>query len=581
MRFTTVTVAVLLGFSGCAAPTSTSLPPTQQTNDAPTARDASQSSGIQTDAQSQTISLSGKVSSVVTGMFTMNGGPGIGYVHVYTSGATFSGLYLKAGTYAAVVGTGSASTSIHATSINVTNSAQTSTITLSGPVESVVTGMFTMNAGAGLGLVNVYTAGASWTGLYLKAGTYAKVTGTGSASTSVHAITIAVSSAPPGSGSSVATHVLTADYLGGADGTHSITWGQAAPYLTWAETDVADANAIHAAGIKTMMYVDPNREQPGSQMWTTNTAAYAHDCSGNRVTDLYNKSVTQYVTSPTSSAMQSVFASYVRSIAAQAHFDALFEDDSGPLSAFAPYDPFSAMPCGYTDAAWIAGEIALNQASPLPIVVNGLSGLNGHQPSLTLGILKGTNTIGGDFEQCYASDSQPKMDGWLWLAIENSALQAAAENKIFECMAANTAAGGSSTDARIFAYASFLMTYNPNTSVYRTTYATPSGLHIFPEMGLVALNPTVAAPLTVASLEQSGGTYARQYGACYLRGSLIGPCAVLVNPNQSGSLKFPFTQYHHRLALTGSGTLDGGSASAAGPAPPASLGPEEAVIAFP
>jgi hypothetical protein len=531
------------------------------------------------NAELPTVSVAGPVQSVVSGMFTMNAGPGVGYVHVYTSNATFSGLYLKAGTYATVVGTGSPSTSINATTINVTSSAPpTSPVHISGPVTAVVTGMFTMNAGSGIGYVHVYTAGATMTGLYLKAGTNADVKGTGSPTTSVNATSVNVTSS--GSPPAAAAHVLTADYLGGSNGTHSIAWSSAAPYLTWAETNVADANAISAAGIKTMMYVDPNREQTGSQMNTTNSSAYAHNCSGTPVTDLYSGSVTQKVTNPASTAMQSVFASYVASIATQAHFDALFEDDSGALSAFAPYDPFSSMPCNYTDASWITGEIALNQASSLPIVVNGLSGLNGHNPSLAIGILAGSNTTGGVFEQCYDSVSQPKMDGWLWSTIENSEIQVAGMHKLFECMGTDSASAAAAIGSRVYAYASFLMGYDPNTSVYRTMYGTPSGLHTVPEMGLVALQPTVSGT-SVSAYKQSGGTYARQFGACYLAGTSVGACAVVVNPDQSAGHAFPFSQYHHTLLLVGNGTLDGGTASTSGPAPPATVPFDSAVIAFP
>jgi hypothetical protein len=570
-------LATALLFAGCSGNLSNSLP-AEQTAATPTVATARHAPTMNQNAvTAPPIFVAGPVQSVVSGMFTMNAGPGLGYVHVYTANANWSGLYLQAGTYAAVVGTGSASTSISATDINVTSSAPPS-VHLAGPVSSVVSGMFTMNGGPGIGYVHVYTAGATWSGLYLRAGAHADVKGTAS-STWVHATSIAVSSLA--SPASAPAHVLTSDYLGGTNGTHSVSWSQAAPYLTWAETNVADANAISAAGIKTMMYVDPNREQTGSQMDTATESAYAHACNGQRVTDLYAGRVTQYVTNPASSAMQSVFSRYVASIAAQAHFDALFEDDSGPLSAFAPYDPFSAMPCGYSDSSWITGQIALNQASSLPIVINGLSGLNGHDPSLTIGILAGRNTTGGVFEHCYDADSQPKMEGWQWSAIENTEIQVAGMSKLFECMGTDSTPAASAVGSRIYAYASFLLGYDPNTSIYRAEYQTASGLHVYPEMGLVALQPAISQPASVSAYLQPGGTYARQFGACYLAGAFVGPCAVVVNPNQSVTYPFPFTQYHHTLTQAGNGSVDGGTASSSGPAPPATVPFESAVIAFP
>src|SRR5579864_1393871 len=53
-----------------------------------------------------------------------------------------------------------------------------------------------------------------------------------------------------------ASHIQTGDFLGGSLGTHSITWDQAAPFLTWAMTDKYTAGAISKAGMKTVFYSD-------------------------------------------------------------------------------------------------------------------------------------------------------------------------------------------------------------------------------------------------------------------------------------------------------------------------------------
>src|SRR5579864_1312488 len=75
-------------------------------------------------------------------------------------------------------------------------------------------------------------------------------------------------------------HIPTGDFLGGVFGTHSIKWSQAAPYLTWAMTDKHDANAIAAAGIKTIFYSDPDRTLPGGPMYSQDESTFAHACSG-------------------------------------------------------------------------------------------------------------------------------------------------------------------------------------------------------------------------------------------------------------------------------------------------------------
>jgi hypothetical protein len=148
-------------------------------------------------------------------------------------------------------------------------------------------------------------------------------------------------------------------------------------------------------------------------------------------------------------------------------------------------------------------------------------------------------------------------------------------------MERNTADGSQNTASRIYAYASFLLTYNPSLDVMWEDFATTSGLHVFPEEQLVALDPVVATPTSVASLELSGGAYGRQFSECFIAGNFVGPCAVAVNPNNGTSVPFPFPQFTHTLTLTGYGMLDGGTLSTQGAAPPEYLSGSQAEIVFP
>ncbi len=616
--------------------------------------------------------MSGPIVAMIQGGFTVAGGQGVGYVHVYvTAATTISGPAPAVGEQAHVVGSGSTSTSISATSVTIGSSnspspspipGQPGTVSAAGPITATFTGGFTINAGKNVGYMHVYTnAKTTVTGGAPQAGHYAQATGTGSLATSITATYVATYAAAPGATSATGTatsatsygftlaagsaasvpivmngativggsplvtgaqvritgtgspnaailassivvsapspspgasptptpppisttHVLTADYLGAPWGTTSVAWQAAAAYLTWAQVSASNANAASGAGMKTQLYADPNREAVGDPLYTTNEAAYAHDCSGNRVYDTYNGTVTQYVTDPSSAAAQANFASYVSNVVSQSHYDAVYEDDAGPLSAYAPYTPFSAMPCGYSDAAWLAGGIAINAAPPVPVIFNGLSGLNGHAVSLALGLLATGNALGANFEHCYSDDGTPKMTGWLWQAIENSELQVLAQRKLFECQLRDSSSAAASTDARLYAYASFLLTYDPKNAVFWEEYATPSGLHVLPESQLVALNPLAPAPGDVSGLLASGGTYGRQYADCYVAGTFAGPCAVVVNPDSQLAHPFPYPQYGHSLVLSGSGVLDGGTISTQGPAPGATLAPSEAAIVFP
>jgi hypothetical protein len=430
------------------------------------------------------------------------------------------------------------------------------------------------------GLLNVYTSSeTAYTGGKPSVGSSVAVKGTGMCAVSG----VTASSITNETPLTTMPHVLTADYLGAPWGSKTVAPSQAAAYLTWAETGPGDANAIHNAGIKTMTYVDPNRTQAGTgdELNTVDQTTYSHDCSGSRVYEIYSKTIVEYAMNPSASSMRALYANYVKSLLTQGHFDAIFEDNAGALSAYVPYEPFNAMPCGYTDSSWIAEEEGLEASPPIPVIFNGLSGLNGHNVSLAVGLLANKNTIGGTYEECYGTTAVPEMTGWVWTAMENSELAVAARSKIFQCMAEDYTAANEAIGARIFEYASFLLTYNPSTSIYRDGFASPSGLHVMPETQLVPLEPVVAAPAEVSGLEQRGGAYARQYKTCYLHGAEIGPCAVVVNPSANASAPFPLSGYHHTLALSGNGVLDGGTVSTAGGAPPTTLAPKTATIVFP
>lgn len=378
-------------------------------------------------------------------------------------------------------------------------------------------------------------------------------------------------------------HVLTADYLGGNYGTHSVRWSKAAPYLTWAETDWEDATAIHRAGIKTMDYIAPNRTEPGNPLYSDDERTFAHTCGGDRIYDRWDE-LLEWVTDPASSSMRRIFARYVKLVRSLGTFDAIFEDEAGALSAYEQYDPFEpTLPCNYGNAGWLNAEIGLNQAPSLPILFNGLSGLNGNGVSLSIRLLGGSNTIGGNYEGCYNAEGLPKEDGWLWRNVENTELRVAARHKLFECMLRSTMPAAEAIDARIYAFASFLLTYDRFTSIYWTYFKTPSGLHVMPESELVAESPIRPAPSLIVTLKWPGGAFVRQYRHCYLKGREVGPCAAVVNPDTGTSHPFPpelKEKYHHSLVLRGAGILDGGTISTRGPAPPARLGAVQAVIVF-
>jgi hypothetical protein len=537
------------------------------------------------------VSVGGPITALISGGFTIKGMPSYGYMHIYTnSGTTYANGAPVVGQYAYVTGTGKLGYSVTANYVSQFPSAP-SNVTVTGTVGAQTSYGMTLNTGSTT-LPIALTSSTVVGGAPLTVGSQVSVTGTGSSTVGVVAVQIVVSAptpppalATPTPGPISMTHVLTGDYLGGYYGTHSISWSAAAPYLTWAQTNLADASAIAAAGIKTQDYVDPNRLQgSGDPMWaytTNDEAAFAHTCDGTRVQYL-TSAYTQYQTDPSDATYQNSFHNWTASQASQAHFDAMFEDNAGPLTEAQAFGSFSpGLPCNYSDSAWIAAGQAFDQASAVPVILNGIQAFNGSSLSQSLQLLQSTNAIGGNFEHCYSDNNAPKSYGSVWQMTENTELAVGAQKKLFECMLRNTGDGASSVDTRLYAYASFLLTYDPQSSVYWEEFGTSSGLHVFPEQQLVALNPVSATPSDVSSLQVQGGAYGREYGQCYIAGAFVGPCAVAVNPDQNFSKPFPYPQYTHTLVLSGAGVLDGGSMAANGAAPPTYLQPEQAAIVFP
>lgn len=444
-------------------------------------------------------------------------------------------------------------------------------MTLNGTIVGLFSGGFTLDTGASeCYKLHIYLeSNTTTTGGSIATGQTAKVYGQGSC-TAIAASTITIGSGSSNN-SSVQSHLLTTDYLGYPYGTSSIAWSTAAPYLSWAQVNYPIANAVHNAGIKTQYYVDPNVTTSGDALYNSNQLTYAHTCNGSRVTYAYDGHVMN-VMAIGGSAMQSLFGAFTESIASEAHFDAVFEDNSGTLTT-------SPLPCDYSDSNWITYGKALNQASHIPVLFGGLEVLHDEGMSLSVGLLGSSNTIGGNYEHCYSDNNTPKAHGWPWNATETTELYVNTYGKVFQCQLRNSNAASSSYDARIYALASFLLTYNPSRSILWEEFSTTSGLHVMPESGLVPMYPTVT-PSSLSSLKQSGGTYARQYQKCYFRGSYVSACAVVVN-SDTVSHSFPYTAYHHTLVLSGGGVLEGGKAYTTGGPPPSTLGAMEAAIVFP
>jgi hypothetical protein len=374
---------------------------------------------------------------------------------------------------------------------------------------------------------------------------------------------------------SVPKHVLTWDwYLHVGEVDPQV----AAPYLDYAAVQHADANAFDAAGIKTILYTDPNRTYVGQPMYTNDESTFAHDCNGNRIT-IPSKPIKTYQMDPRSPHLEPLWAAWVNGVlGAGYNYTYIFEDSANSVHGN------SAVPCGYDETSWTAASNANDVALGQNIIYNGLGTLGDGWNKPPPSILINPTTFGGHLEGCYANVSlqNPMPKTTVWYNFETTELTMSNLPKTFVCRGLKASPAENSYPERIYQYASFLLTYNLDTSIISEKFSTPSNLHVYPEETLVALEPLIQSPASVAALKKSSWVFGRQYAACYLGGQLIGSCAAVVNAgNAANSRPFPWPGiYSHTLLLSGAGIIDGGTASAAGPPPPAMVPGTSAVIAI-
>ena len=393
--------------------------------------------------------------------------------------------------------------------------------------------------------------------------------------------------------SGVPTHILSYTFFGVngvPKGEPTVDVNSAAKWTSWAMSNVAMSRQLSAAGIKTIFYTDPNRVAPRDKMlYTSDESEFAHDCSGHRIS--VTKGEERYLTDPTSPSSKQAWKAFIDSWMRSGHFDAVFDDTAGSIGSL------SGLPCNFDEGKWLDEHVDFVESAGAPMLLNALGDgdlpRQGKGPSATYSmspivqvVARAKNAIGGTFEDCYASPSHPSNKGGdvtagsYWEQTENTELAVARLGKIFVCnQRAKHETMDQAINARTYAEASLLLTYDLKTTMVRTQFVSPSWFNLGPEIELVALNPVVQTPQTIDSLRQSGGTFGREYRSCYIAGAFVGPCAAVVNPIIGGSRPFPFSGYTHTMVLQGAGILDGGTITANGPAP-GSVGALTGVVAF-
>ena len=377
-------------------------------------------------------------------------------------------------------------------------------------------------------------------------------------------------------------HVMTWDSPGPPNGPQAFSkWEPAGQWLTWALADPDYVSRAKAAGILTATYLNPNRQRAGEPMWTNDSSTFAHDCSGARILIEPNPMPDTYLMDPHSTHLRSLWKTAYENLLKAGHaYDADFDDTADEIHKAL------ASPCRWNQTDWTNASNAMNASFAHPIIYNGLmfytvsDGIH-LSPVMALN----TTAMGGMAEDCYVSrNTDPFVRTVYWQATEDTEIAQADRDRLFICQSTLYADAAASISLRTYYVASFLLTYRVAYDMEDTSFRTPSELHVMPESQLVVQHPVDTQPSDISKLQTAPGVYARQYDGCYIRGTLIGGCAVVVDSEKETSPLQPFPypgQYHHTLKITGSGIIDGGAISAAGPAPPAKLGGTQAVIAFP
>lgn len=548
--------------------------------------------------------------------FQIQGGPGVGYLNVYTNSSTvkyYNGLTPAVGRYADVYGNGSTSTYVNATQITLTSSATASSsatpvpgsysVHVHGNITALISSTeFQLQGGTGVGYVHVYVTSSTvknYNGLTPKAGVYADVYANGTLSTgNLTATQLTLSSTSSGSGGSATpapsapsgstsiTHVMTAGIYGYGGTSTAVSPASMAPYLSWAQTDPSHAATLRSHGIKVDVYMNfwknytsdnPTIGYHDLEPGGAHASAEVKTCSGVVAHEsIYGGGYVANAMSSAAGAHAAIVANY-REGEYSGNYDALFSDDTGSLDG----DP---LPCGYTVSAYKADTNAVHASLGKKLFINGLNA--GSDIVSQVDYTSASNVLGGMCESCLSYwarnaagtvyDAVRQTDKWV--ADENVEALMVARHKIYWAYARAIGDASRETGLRLYTYASFLLTYDPNYAMMQESLKTPSGFEVFPETGLVALQPLTTSS-NVSGYLRSGGAYMREFSACYYRGSARGKCAVVVNPSYTTSARIPTTAYRHAMALSGYGVLDGGSASFAAAAP-ASLAPGTAAILF-
>jgi len=193
-----------------------------------------------------------------------------------------------------------------------------------------------------------------------------------------------------------------------------------------------------------------------------------------------------------------------------------------------------------TDSQWQSAEDNLLQNHVKPTIVNG-SDIYTFLPAYGGAFLHG-NVVGQNLEGCFSQSPfgnyqlDDKYGVWL---LEARALFATTHlcHKREMCMAENgTATDQAAPSARIYQYASWLITYDPTYSVMAPETTNFKNYTGWPEYQMV---PYASAPAEPSTYSKDGMLFERDFSQCDYQGHNIGSCSAFVNTDSTHNETLP------------------------------------------
>jgi hypothetical protein len=415
----------------------------------------------------------------------------------------------------------------------------------------------------------------------------------------------AATSLLPAAASAAPKHVLTFAYYHQSFGSVAVNakltpqyMAQRVDFIETSGFDNANLNAFKAAGGRYgTTYIDPTfvpycvppfvptAGACAGQIGNLNPAesAWFHDSSGARINraDSYTKQYQEFLNPGSPAARRAIVAWMNGYLQKSPRLDFFFSDDSGSTftgpkgtSASGAFYGFNAAGVEVRDdKGWIAAENAMFSATPRKLIINGGDLF---RPAYNGVFLKNPNVAGANHEGCFSSAYyRGRVDdsNGLWQQTADGLLADLPFKKFSLCMMN----GAPTAASRLYAMASWWLTYDPRYSVAAPIAPDAAGSTIFPEFDIVPLQPSATAASSVSKLAR-GSVYVREFANCYQAGTPIGACATIVNPSQSQqSLPRLRRQYKRELVLDDASAASGGRAYWR-PSNTGTLGPVSALI---